>query len=238
MASNRSTLSFNRTLFPYGYTCEYRREVVHPKFSLSRLVDCSLRKLLTREIFTKKSVLDIKGRDPDTLMDQNVTEVFRPKGEELFFLSGKVMLFRRKEEEIWEPFDVRVHTAFDRFVGNHHIVHGVSTIRSGALPSFVDVIDLGRTFPISPEYFRLGLEFFSSSFISASLGFAPTVKETLLLESTSERTLIGISAEGLKNKESFPLSKGQYAETIAGILQEVFEFDVMEDYRGRSQIEG
>jgi hypothetical protein len=188
------TLTLRKNWLLGGYTATYQVGLSLSLAKLSELVDLIIRTLLPTllapntpclEEVLPSSLRDFKGRNKlDTLLPNLPVA----SHDELLRVGGSVAVEDHGTDFSWESFDLCCYSPFLQFEGNHHIIHGVQLERSGALPAWIPLRQLGCAAPLTPRYLRLGLEHFRSLLTFASLGYAPQVTESLLLDAACAAT--------------------------------------------------
>lgn len=183
-----SELKIEGSLIPWGYSLTFKFSAPLIKHALPLLIDGCINKLLAPEIKGGR-LRDLKGVDARFIEAQQPGPT-PPRAEELLLLSGKVPAsseYETSKSSGWDNFEMRLFSAFHEFIGAHHISHTVTNDVSGALPSFVELRDVGKVFPLEPNFFRCGAESFKSHFLGSLLGFAPTVHATFLLSADPQQ---------------------------------------------------
>ena len=186
--------------------------------AMSDLIDGALRTLnaMVYDESSPHELRDFKGRNPqDTLLPGIAT----PRTDELFRVGGMVAVEEAGPEFSWEPFEVVCYSPFTRFEGTHHIVHTTQVERTGALPSWLPTRLIGCAAPIKPRFFRYGLEHFSSILTFASLGYAPQVRESLLLDCVGDTVALRVTTEYKRGKEPNPFAWIPAYATLSDIIE-------------------
>lgn len=188
--------------------------------SMSDLIDGVLRTLnpMLHGESPSQELRDFKGRNPqDTLLPGIAT----PRTDELFRIGGMVAVEEAGPEFSWEPFEVVCYSPFLRFEGTHHIVHSTQVERSGSLPSWLPTRLIGCAAPIKPRFFRFGLEHFSSILTFASLGYAPQVRESVLIDCVGDTVVVKVTSEYKRGKEPNPFAWIPAYNTLSDIITRV-----------------
>jgi hypothetical protein len=201
-----------------GRSLEFETSIPLAIGQLSDVIDGCLR--VVNPILHKggapSELLDFKGRNPlDTLLPGIAT----PKTNELFRIGGVSAVERGTNDFTWEPFEVVCYSPFSRFEGTHHIVHATQVERAGGIPSWLPIRLLGMAAPIKPRFFRFGLEHFQSVLTFASLGYAPQVTTSLLLDSLSDTLTLRVTHEFRKSAEADPFSYIPAYQAVASVVQ-------------------
>jgi hypothetical protein len=170
--------------------------------------------------------MDLKGRDATRLINEELPSSLRPSGEELAFIAGEI-------PNDSGNFQIRLQSSFKQFAGAHHILHDTKLVYRGDLPAAFRPSIIARVFPLRITHFRLGFEFFKSSFMSLLFGFAPIVNETLLLEADTKTLNILILAEGAKKRDILPLSRNDLFNKLGQVLAQSLKLDICQDYRSK-----
>jgi len=174
---------------------EFERHFEVSTSQLSQLVDDFLRSvlpLIPREGSSDTGLRDYKGRNPTDLL---IPEIPLAIGNELFALWGDWATEVEANESTWEPFEVAISTPFQAFEGTHHIIHSLQEHRAGPLPPWLPTSLLGFVVPLRPRALRFGLERFRSVFTFASVGYVPTVVDSLLCDITESRGILKCTHE-------------------------------------------
>ncbi len=198
-----STVNVSKNWILGGRELEFEGIVPLGSGALSDIIDGCLREVtpLVRQRPDSKDLLDFKGRDPhDTLLPGIATA----RTDELFRVGGIVAVGEKGSDFEWEPFEVSCYSPFNRFEGTHHIVHGTEIERAGSLPSWLPTQLIGMAAPIKPRFFRYGLERFKSVLSFASLGYAPQVTTSLLIDCVADTLAFKVTHEFKKPVESNP----------------------------------
>ncbi len=211
---------------------EFETNIPLEKGALSDIIDGCLRFVnpILCGATAVQELRDFKGRNVhDTLLPGIAT----PKTDELFRVGGVSAVAKGKSDFDWEPFEVVGYSPFTRFEGTHHIVHGVEVERAGGLPSWLPTRLLGMAAPIKPRFFRYGLEHFTSVMTFASLGYAPQVTASLLLDCISDTLALKITHEFKKGGEANPFEYIPAYQTIASVICSATGHDVRGEFQER-----
>jgi hypothetical protein len=198
--------------------------------AMSDLIDGAMRTLnaMIYDESTPHELRDFKGRNPhDTLLPGIAT----PRTDELFRVGGMVAVEEAGPEFSWEPFEVVCYSPFTRFEGTHHIVHTTQVERTGALPSWLPTRLIGCAAPIKPRFFRYGLEHFSSILTFASLGYAPQVRESVLLDCVGDTVALRVTTEYKRGKEPNPFAWIPAYTTLSDIIERATGSSPQEELR-------
>jgi hypothetical protein len=196
----KSSLSIRRTFIPFGYSSEYGASCDLQALQLPDLAASILSNLFEPSLFSGSAIDDLKGRDPEVLIDSSISARLKPQGFELIFISGKRFTIMVQPDQ---NFTLSVLTPFDSFEGSRHIRHKIETVRV-ELPGWMLPIEAVRAFPLEIDCFRIGLDLFEPKFGSI-LGVTPTVTETLLIEADQQVCKLKISAD-MKNRGSITVN--------------------------------
>jgi len=197
--------------------------------ALSDIIDGCLREVtpLVRQGARSKELLDLKGRDPhDTLLPG----IPSARSDELFRVGGVIAVGKKGVDFEWEPFEIACYSPFNRFEGTHHIVHAVETERAGGVPTWFPTHLIGMAAPIKPRFFRYGLERFKSMLTFASLGYAPQVTTTILIDSVADTLAFRLTHEFKKPAEANPFEVIPAYRSLANVLKSATGYDIVEDF--------
>jgi hypothetical protein len=172
-------------------------------------------------------LLDFKGRNPHDALLPGITT---PKIDELFRLGGVSAVEKGASDFTWEPFEVVCYSPFNRFEGSHHIVHTTHVERAGGIPSWLPTRLLGMAAPIKPRFFRFGLEHFKSVLTFASLGYAPQVTASFLLDCITDTLALKITHEFKKDSEADPFAYIPAYQSLARVIQSATGEDVRAEF--------
>ncbi|MBX7136485.1 MAG: hypothetical protein K1X83_00775 [Oligoflexia bacterium] len=178
-------------------------------------------------------VQDTKGIDSGAVIHPQLTPAPQAGREELLWVKGQIDPDLKGGRDYHTDFSALVCSAFSEFSGSHHINYTISEERDRGLPDYVPLLQLGRIIPLQVEAFRLGLEFFGSSYITAMMGYVPEVVETMILEVTTSQLALHTYSEGLSAKTVDPLKHGQIFERLNGALSSIVGFDLLADFRAK-----
>jgi hypothetical protein len=231
----KSSLSIRRTFIPFGYSSEYGASCDLQALQLPDLAASILSNLFEPSLFSGSAIDDLKGRDPEVLIDSSISARLKPQGFELIFISGKRFTIMGDDPQtaLVQPdqnFTLSVLTPFDSFEGSRHIRHKIETVRV-ELPGWMLPIEAVRAFPLEIDCFRIGLDLFEPKFGSI-LGVTPTVTETLLIEADQQVCKLKISAD-MKNRGQLPLTKNQRLEKLDRVFNKIFSVSLLEDYQAK-----
>ena len=176
---------------------------------------------------TSSELFDFKGRNPHDALLPGITT---PKIDELFRLGGVSAVERGVSDFTWEPFEVVCYSPFNRFEGTHHIVHTTHVERAGGIPSWLPSRLLGMAAPIKPRFFRFGLEHFKSVLTFASLGYAPQVTASFLLDCITDTLALKITHEFKKDAEADPFAYIPAYQSLARVIQSATGEDVRAEF--------
>ena len=197
---------------------EFETSVALKVGQLSDIIDGCLR-VVTPSLYDQKTcpeLRDIKGRNPH---DALLPGIATAKTDELFRVGGVSAVDKGASDFSWEPFEVVCYSPFDRFEGAHHIVHKTQVERSGGLPSWLPTRLFGMAAPIKPRFFRFGLEHFRSILTFASLGYAPQVTASLLLDCITDTLALKITHEFKKGSEADPFASIPAYQSLATVIK-------------------
>jgi hypothetical protein len=171
-----------------------------------------------------RELRNIKGRDPHE--SPLVPGAPSPAGEEILTIGGTIATGTTANNSdtsdfVWEPFHYSCHSRFDRFEGSRTIVHSVHTQRAATLPEWLPWWLLGAAAPIEPQYFRLGLEFFTSRFVITRLSFTPVVTDTFLIDCVDTTLSLKLRTEQPYWKPCNPFGKIALLRSLATGLETI-----------------
>lgn len=210
-------------------TLEFETSVPLKSGDLSDIIDGCLSVVTPalQEPTTSSELKDFKGRNPhDTLLPGIAT----PRTDELFRVGGVVAVTKGTSDFEWEPFEVVCYSPFNRFQGTHHIVHTTQVERAGGIPSWLPTRLLGMAAPIKPRFFRYGLEHFTSVLTFASLGYAPQVTASLLLDCISDTLALKVTHEFKRGREANPFAYIPAYQGVAKVIRAVTGRDLQGDF--------
>jgi hypothetical protein len=84
--------------------------------------------------------------------------------------------------------------------------------------------------PIKPRFFRYGLERFKSMLTFASLGYAPQVTTTILIDSVADTLAFRLTHEFKKPAEANPFVVIPAYRSLANVLKSATSYDIVEDF--------
>ncbi len=227
-----STLSVTRSFLTLSWNHEYNLSIPVPRYSLPCFLDALLQNLLAPILRENGDILrDLKGIDLtlSRLLPEHPPAVV----DELLFVQGAVIETDSTKRKIMSPFTASIATSFDSFEGQRHIIHRIKRTVSGSLPESFPILHLGRAVPAEVEYFRIGIDLFRSFSISSSLGFAPSVTETLQIEGRGSELLVRISAERLRKRDQLPLGDHGILPHLDRALRAAVDFSIVDDLHAK-----
>lgn len=221
--SMHGALSFSRRLIPWGFDCRIELSIDAPKDGLGTVCDSAIHQLLPAGALHSEAITDIKGRDAQQILDASAPASLLPKGEELFFVAGRTATPEEElpavtPEKLTEPFAFTISSAFEGFIGAHHIVHRTALERRGACADFIDVQRVGRIWPLVIDRFRLGLQLFRSR-RTLAFGYAPSAERTVLIDADQTAIRILIEIERLNSKDLAAVLSDDIVRTVDSIVQ-------------------
>jgi len=223
------TVDVRRNFLFGGYKLDYTNQFEFTPCGLSTLIDGYFSALFPYLVPSETSgeLLDFKGRNRQDLLNQDLP---RLEKDELFLLEGAIAVGERKDDFEWDNFLVSCSSIFRRFEGTHHIVHGTELCRTGAFPAWIPLRLLGRVAPVIPNLFRFGIEHFQSSLFSGSLGYAPSVTETILVDATDSSVMMKVSVESKKREPAQILDRLPFLARTLDIIGKATGQDVCGSY--------
>lgn len=216
------SISFKRSFIPWGFTAHLELLIPSPKRGLGDLYTELVNELVPAGALKGEIITDRKGRDPTVILDEATPSHLTPRREEILFVAGRTPTPEEEVEEITpaslsEPFDVSITTAFESFVGDHHIAHRTAIERHGALSEALDVRRIGRMWPLVIDRIRFGLELFRSRRTNF-FGYTPTVERTVLIDADKEVIRVVFEHERLTTRDSAQLLADDTFRALAHIL--------------------
>jgi len=178
----------------------------------SRFVDFCLVELIPLEIYQSQTVRNLKGRDADNVLIEDLPANFRPDKEELVYLAGQL---GGKDIEKKDRFEVAISSPFKAFDDSSAILHGIDSKVLG-LPKWLKSKLLARTLPLKIEVFRLALERFEIRKKMASTRATPEVSERLLVDCFNLKLRLRWSSEQSEEPVLFKKELGSVLEYLKG----------------------
>ena len=109
-------------------------------------------------------------------------------------------------------------------------MHTTHVERAGGIPSWLPSRLLGMAAPIKPRFFRFGLEHFKSVLTFASLGYAPQVTASFLLDCITDTLALKITHEFKKDAEADPFAYIPAYQSLARVIQSATGQDVRAEF--------
>ena len=221
-----SSLQIRRQLWPFGFRFEYNAAIQLTPVSLSLLADGVLRMLIPPEAFEGGTAVDLKGRDAANFIAEPYGAA--PIRDELLYLEGSwapVIDHQEASDEL--PFTLRISSVFDSFPSPGHIQHRFEVERTGDVPGIAPAL-LGYACPIHLKHLRLGIDLFSTFFVTTLAGLTPSVTNTLLLEASDSQLLLRCVREGMKTRKEDPLPS-RLMTGLSRTLQRACNVDLLGD---------
>ncbi|NLF25791.1 MAG: hypothetical protein GX589_09085 [Deltaproteobacteria bacterium] len=231
-----SKLETRLTLIPYGYTRCYTVELEASAEKLQALADEILNNLLPASIFRGETLLNFSGTQARTNLLKDSPYSFQHRPEELFFMTGKVILPSEDEappDQSPPPpqrFQVSIRSQFKEFKGSKEIEHSTQITIDWGLPQTFPLREFVSLLKPDIEYLRFGFDLFRARFLSTLLGCYPVVSDSLLIEALPGRVAIQTISEGLKRQTDLPLQKDGWFEKTTEVLKRSLDFDLKHDY--------
>jgi len=223
-----SNVTLSKNWLLGGRKLEFEGSISLRPGALSNLIDGCLREVtpLVGQAANAHEMIDLKGRDPHDII---LPGVATPRSDELFRIGGIVAVVKKGSDFDWEPFEVVCYSPFNRFEGAHHIIHSMETERAGSLPSWLPTSLIGMAAPIKPRFFRFGLERFKSMLTFASLGYAPQVTTTLLIDCVADTLAFKLTHEFKKASDANPFETIPAYRALAGVVTAATSTDIMDE---------
>ena len=231
----KSSLSIRRTYIPFGYSSEYELRCELQPWQLPNFAFAVLSNFLDPAFLLRSTIEDLKGRDPELLIDPSISTNLRPRGFELIFMAGKRFSMMGDDPQTAvvqedENFSFSVLTPFSSFEGSRHIKHSMDISRVG-LPDWILAHEIARAFPLDIDCFRIGLDLFEPKFGSI-LGITPTVTQTLLIDADSTSCNLKIMSD-TKDRDMLPFARDEYLKKLDRVFSEIFSIGLIDDYRAK-----
>lgn len=202
----------NKGIFSSTWSKELQVTFSYDPADLSFFLHQLLTSILPKDLFSKTSITDLKGRDKLHLLLNNFKEEEKPTDDELLYVHCTNHL---SPEEA--PLTYRVNSKFQSFIGDHHIEHSLSDEIQNAPFHPTNPTLLGFIAPYEIQSLRVGLETFQSK-SSGLFSYAPTVNEQLLIECKDGEGICLIHSDALKKKEATPFKFKGIGEKVLGSL--------------------
>lgn len=201
-----------------GYSFELLDSRPISSGALSGLADGFLRQVLPTLLnsWEESTLTDLKGRNAQ---DELLPGVGHPAHDEVFRLGGLGPVAKDGGSLDYEPFEVSLLSPFSHFEGSSHIVHSLEQHRAGPLPAWLPLRLLGYAAPLRPSFLRIGLERFRSVLSFASLGSAPQVTDSLLIDAVGGSISVQLTSEHNKRKDADPFAEIPSFRAIAEVLR-------------------
>jgi len=224
----KSSLQIKKHFMLKSYRSEYLMSLDLLDLTLPDLLDALLSEIVPSDAFARRDLIDMKGSDTPAMLASEIPEASDAK-EELVFVSGRVVSEELREEQ--QNFQAKIVTSFKEFSGKDKIVHACKVLYTGSLPSDFPISEIGRAVPVEIRKFRIGLDFFRSSFAWASLAPSPEVYETLLVECTPKDCKLKLIAEHLKDPDTLPFETDHRLEKLDAVFLKVLNVSIRKDYQ-------
>lgn len=223
-----STFHRSRSWLFGGFGFEYFEKRPISDGALSDLADGFLREVLPllSGPAAHGQLTDLKGRNAG---DELLAGIGHSSHDEVFRLGGLAPVAQTDSTMGFEPFEVSLLSPFQKFEGTHHIVHQLEQHRAGPLPAWIPLRLLGYVAPIKPAFLRIGLERFKSLLGFASLGYAPQVTDSLLIDCSNSTFAIRLTTERNKTKQPDLFETIPEFRAVAHVVKVALGFDVRED---------
>ena len=220
-----STIHRSRNWLLGGYGLEYSEQRDLSVGALADLIDGLLREVLPTIVsqHNQSEVTDLKGRNAQ---DALLPGIGPSAHDELFRLGGLAPLRGSGEGIEFEPFEVSLLSPFKRFEGSSHIVHEIEQHRAGPLPPWLPLRLLGYAAPLRPTFMRFGLERFRSVLSFASLGYAPQVTDSNLIDCVKGRLAVQVLSERNRDFSFNPFDQIPSFRAISELLRSIMGFDL------------
>jgi len=210
-----------------GYGLEYSAQHPISDGALCDVADGFLRQVLP--LLAQQgagAVRDLKGRNAQ---DELLPGVGHPSHDEVFRLGGLAAVPHEEPTLALEPFEVSLLSAFQSFEGTHHIVHTLEQHRAGPLPPWVPLRLLGYVAPLKPTFLRIGIERFRSLLGFASLGYAPQVTDSLLVDCIGGTLAVRVTSERNRSRDANPFDEIPAFRAVAAAIRAAIGIDLRGD---------
>ncbi|NDC39655.1 MAG: hypothetical protein EBZ48_16715 [Proteobacteria bacterium] len=229
-----SSLRITWQLLPWGFAAQYDLQSKLSPGQLRTAAKILLTSVLPQSARSQETILDLRGRDPLRESLLHPSPLPAAQHEELLYLSGSRPIAADTaigdEEPLHETFELAYRTHFSHFEGARHIAYAVERSRRGAEQfngrELELLLDPGTTL----NGIRLGLEVFEPRFLSI-FGFSPIATQLLQIEALPQSFSLRICGEALRKRDALPLKSPTQFNTVAALLKELFDFDLMRDYQ-------
>lgn len=234
MANDTSSSCSVKRQWLFGrYTTTYDVSLRSDLISLSRVINGFVQIILPiiYNPSTQTHPSDIKGREAG---DRLLTELPQPLQDEVLRVGGRIAGGNDIRDFEWEPFDVACLSHFEGFTDSGSILYSVRTNRSHTVPAWLPLRLLGAAAPIQPTFFRFGCKHFRAVRTFASLGAAPQVTESLLIDCNESACAVRIVIESRKPVSRELLDSTPCIKPSAHVLTSIYGYDVINDLLARA----
>lgn len=226
--TTKTSCSVHRHWLFGRYTTTYETSLQSDPISLSRVINSFVQLIvpIVYEATTHSHPADLKGRDAGEWL---IPELPQPLQDEVVRIGGSVARGENKDTFEWEPFDVSYSSHFEGFSDSGSILYSVRTHRSTSLPSWLPIRLIGAAAPIQPSFFRFGIEHFRPVRTFASLGSAPQVTESLLIDCSESTLALRIVIESRTPVSQELVESTPCFKTSSQVLASIYGCDVVKD---------
>jgi hypothetical protein len=231
-ATSSSSCSVQRQWLLGRYTTTYDVALHSDLISLSRVINGFVQIILPiiYNPSTHTHPSDIKGRDSGECL---LPELPQPLQDEVLRVGGRIARGDDVSDFEWEPFDVACSSHFEGFNDSGSILYSVRNNRSHTVPAWLPLRLLGAAAPVQPTFFRFGCEHFRPVRTFASLGAAPQVTESLLVDCNENACAVRIVIESRRPVSRELLDSTPCIKPSSHLLTSIYGFDIMKDFLER-----
>lgn len=196
--------------------------------ALSDLIDGLLRQVLPSIIESGRGqeITDLKGRNAQDFLLPGIASSAH---DEVFRLGGMAPVAAAGGSLEFDPFEVSLLSPFKRFEGSSHIVHELEQHRAGPIPRWLPMRLLGYAAPLRPTFVRFGIERFRNVMSFASLGYAPQVTDSLLIDSFKGALAIQVSSERNASRDFNPFEDIPTFRVVSELIRSIIGLDLQQE---------
>lgn len=196
--------------------------------ALSDLADGLLRQALPSVLASGhgQEITDLKGRNAQDFLLPGISSSAH---DEVLRLGGMAPVTAAGGALEFEPFEVSLLSPFKRFEGSAHIVHELEQHRAGPIPRWLPLRLLGYAAPLRPAFMRFGIERFRNVMSFASLGYAPQVTDSLLIDSVKGVLAIQVTSERNSRRDFNPFEEIPTFRVVAEIVRSSIGLDLQRE---------
>jgi hypothetical protein len=223
-----SSFSVRRQWLFGRYATTYEVSLHSDLISLSKVINGFVQLILPiiYSPSTHSHPSDIKGRDSAECL---LPELPQPLQDEVLRVGGRIAGGDNIINFDWEPFDISCSSHFEGFSDSGGILYSARTNRSHTIPSWLPLRLIGAAAPIQPTFFRFGCEHFRPVRTFASLGSAPQVTESLLIDCSESACAVRIIIESRNPVSRELLDSTPCIKPSTHLLASIYGYDIMKD---------